>query len=1025
MPAPIAAARPPIKPPPTHRFAAGARILARDEEWLVRSARQTRFGATSVHVTGISELVRGHEAVFLSDLDDLVELKPEETLLVQDDSPQYRKSRLYLESLLRKSQPTEPHLVMGHLGAMDVKDYQLVPAARALQQPRARILIADAVGLGKTIETGILLSELIARGRGNRILVVALKSVLEQFQEELWARFTIPLVRLDSVGIERVRRNIPANMNPFQKFDRVIISVDTLKKDAKYRRFLEACHWDVTVIDECQHVAVRVGSSALGKTASKGALKAGVSQRARLAKLLAGTCDSLILTSATPHDGKPESFASLINLLEPTAVANESDYTADEIRGLYVRRFKKDIAAEAGDSFSERKVHAHHIPATPAEDAVLEGLRAAQFKTLRARGAGHGVLFRTTLLKGYLSSPEALGSSIDERTKRVDLRAQQQDDDGATPSGPRALSPEDLAHDRALLNDLAALTKQSPSPKSGKFQKLLELLKDFGVADAARDERVVIFSERIQTLSMLERELRKATGLPKDAIGTFHGSLDDQQQQALVKDFGTQRSPLRVLLCSDAASEGINLHYHCHRMVHYDIPWSLITLEQRNGRIDRFGQHHTPDIHYLFTRPSSEALKGDLRILEVLTEKEHRAHKNLGDVQWLMNLHDPEAEADRVAAAISQGEDPDSFIRDPDALARGEHTGAADDDDEDLTGFLSMLSAGERQLKSAPSAHVKAATPFSVYSSSIGFVRDALEELKTAATAGAEVPNATWHLEAEGLTLSAPADLQRRLELMPPELRRDGEFRFKLTSSRALVQQALTDSRRDPSRWPEWQLLWQQHPVMEWLNDRVLAHFGRHEAPVLRVHDGLHAGEAAFVFQAVLSNQQSQPMVLDWLAVRFADTTQTSPEALAKHPPTVEPFEPLALAVKLHQPLSNAGKALDTSRLLLLRSAAVAAATRHMQAVRKERGKALLPTIKAEQQRVAAWAERVTHTLAQQDQALAARGLKPDSPQRLELARRSADAERELSDRKRWVEERFTTGAEPYLRLALVLKGAR
>ncbi|MBK6809965.1 MAG: DEAD/DEAH box helicase [Sandaracinaceae bacterium] len=410
MPAPSPAARPLIKPPPTHRFAPGSRILARDEEWIVRTARQTRFGATSVQVTGISELVRGHDAVFLSDLDDLVELKPEETLLVQDPSPQYRRSRLYLESLLRQSPPTEPHLVMGHLGAMDVKEYQLVPAARALQQPRARILIADAVGLGKTIETGILLSELIARGRGRRILVVALKSVLEQFQEELWARFTIPLVRLDSVGIERVRRNIPANMNPFQKFDRVIISVDTLKKDAKYRRFLEACHWDVTVIDECQHVAVRGASATAGKTPSKAALKAGMSQRARLAKLLARTCDSLILTSATPHDGKPESFASLINLLEPTAVANESDYTADEIRGLYVRRFKKDIAAEAGDAFSERKVHAHHIPATPAEDAVLEGLRTAQFKTLRARGAGHGVLFRTTLLKGYLSPPRRLAA---------------------------------------------------------------------------------------------------------------------------------------------------------------------------------------------------------------------------------------------------------------------------------------------------------------------------------------------------------------------------------------------------------------------------------------------------------------------------------------------------------------------------------------------------------------------------------------------------------------------------------------
>ncbi|MEZ4329958.1 MAG: helicase-related protein [Polyangiales bacterium] len=1037
MPAPSSSPRAP-KAPAQHRFAPGARLLARDEEWIVRSARQTRFGATSVHVTGISELVRGHDAVFLSDLDELVELKPEETQLVQDSSPQYRRSRLYLESLLRQSPPTEPHLVMGHRGAMDVKDYQLVPASRALQQPRARILIADAVGLGKTIETGILLSELIARGRGRRILVVALKSVLEQFQEELWARFTIPLVRLDSAGIERVRRDIPANMNPFQKFDRVIISVDTLKKDAKYRSFLEACHWDVTVIDECQHVAVRGASLASGKGASKTALKAGMSQRARLAKLLARTCDSLVLTSATPHDGKPESFASLINLLEPTAVANESDYTADEIRGLYVRRFKKDIAAEAGDSFSERRVHAHHIPATPAEDAVLEGLRAATFKTLRARGAGHGVLFRTTLLKGYLSSPEALGSSIAERTKRVDLRAQRSDDDGAA----CPVTPDDLEHDRALLGDLGALTKASPSPKGGKFQKLVALLTEFGVGDAARDERVVIFSERIQTLDMLHKELSKALSLPKHAIGTFHGSLDDQQQQALVKDFGTQQSPLRVLLCSDAASEGINLHYHCHRMVHYDIPWSLITLEQRNGRIDRFGQRRTPDIHYLFTVPRSREVQGDLRILEVLTEKEHRAHKNLGDVQWLMNLHDPVAEAERVAAAISQGEDPNAFIRDPDALlgetaaATGadphdnRHDDARDDDDDDddaaaVAAFMKTLRDGELSLKRAPSPQVETATPFSLYESSLGFVRDALEELKATALPGQALPDPTWHDEAQGLTLDAPPDLQRRLLLMPPELRRDGEFRFKLTADRALVQQALADSRKDPSRWPEWQLLWQQHPIMEWLNDRVLAHFGRHEAPVLRVHDALRAGEAAFVFQAVLSNKESQPMVLDWLAVRFADTTQHTPAALAAHPPTVEPFEPLAQAAKLHQRLSNAGKPLDTRHLLLLREPAVAAVTQHMQAQRKARGKLLAPAIKAEQQRVGQWAERLKHALAAQDTALAGRGLKEDHPQRQALAKRGHEVDKLLSERRAWVEQRLTTSGDPYLRLALVLTGVR
>ena len=419
--------------------------MIRDEEWGVRSVKTASFGGLAVHVTGTSELVKGKDAIFLSELDDIQELRPEDTELVLDDSPQYRRSRLYLESLLRQTPPTDMALYIGHRAAIDQAYYQMQPAAKALRQPRPRILMADGVGLGKTIEVGILLSELIQRGQGDRILVVALKSILAQFQQELWARFTIPLVRLDSVGIQRVQSKIPSSMNPFYYFDRVIISIDTLKRDDKYRRYLEQSRWDVVVVDECQHVALR-NQGGRGQR----------SQRARLAQLLGRTSNALILTSATPHDGSPQSFASLMNLLEPTAIANPEKYTSEEVSDLFIRRFKKDIAHEVEQAFKERALSLEKVSASPAEDQVFEALRAIEFKTIGRHKGQKGVLFRTLLLKSFLSSPAACASTIQNRLKHKDV---QEEEDSR------------VAHDREVLGHLHHFVEQVGPKNFQKYQK--------------------------------------------------------------------------------------------------------------------------------------------------------------------------------------------------------------------------------------------------------------------------------------------------------------------------------------------------------------------------------------------------------------------------------------------------------------------------------------------------------------------------------------------------------------------------
>ena len=173
--------------------------------------------------------------------------------------------------------------------------------------------------------------------------------MLTQFQKELWARLSIPLVRLDSQGLHRIRQHIPTSHNPFYHFDKVIISIDTLKQNNAFRAHVESAWWDVIVIDEAHNVAVRGG---------------GRSQRAKIAEVLAERSDALILLSATPHDGKARSFASLMNMLDPTAIADPDNYSRDEIEGLFVRRFKKDVQDQIGAKFPTRTIAYAHATAS-------------------------------------------------------------------------------------------------------------------------------------------------------------------------------------------------------------------------------------------------------------------------------------------------------------------------------------------------------------------------------------------------------------------------------------------------------------------------------------------------------------------------------------------------------------------------------------------------------------------------------------------------------------------------------------
>jgi hypothetical protein len=946
-------------------LAPGARVVIRDEEWIVRQARRASAGGWRLDVTGTSELVRGRDASFLSDLDPPTVLRPEQTALVADRSPRYRDTRLYLDCLLRRQPPTDPGIHVGHRAALRPAAYQLRPAAQALQQLRPRILMADGVGLGKTIEVGVLLAELIQRGRGDRILVVALKSILAQFQLELWARFTIPLVRLDSVGIQRLQARIPSNQNPFQVFDKVIVSIDTLKNDAKYRRYLEDARWDVIVVDECQNVAPRADEGS-----------AQLSMRARLARLLARQGDALILTSATPHDGTARSFAGLMNLLDPTAIADEDRYTADEVRDLFIRRFKKDVAHEAGEAFQERDPHLARIPASPAEDAVFALLKTAEFRTVGRTKTGRqrgGMLFGTSLLKAFLSSPAACLESVEHRLAHRSMRDESAADDAALAA---------IHHDRATLQALERALRPIDAPAFSKYQDLLARLRALGLPASA--ERLVVFSERIATLRFLRQQLSADLGLDPAAIAIFHGQLDDQAQRELVQSFGTRDAPIRILLCSDAASEGLNLHWFCHRLLHFDLPWSLITLEQRNGRIDRFGQQHRPELTYLLTIPGDPGLKGDLRVLERLIEKEDQAQRNIGDVAWLMGLHDAGREEERIAEAVEGAASPEAVI--PDAV----------DPDEDF--FAMFDAAGEH---GGPATVVDA--PLRLYRDDLEYAGDALRTVL-----GEDFDALVTGLpDRQGFTLAPPDDLRRRLALLPPELQPDRAAGFDLTIDRQLVMDSLDAARDREGAWPEWQLFWELHPIARWLDDRVLTAFGRHEAPVVTIPRGLRPHERVVVVQGLLSNRRGQPVLADTFGIRFLNGAASGEDTI----PT------LLSRTHLDEELANPGATdLDLDELRPLLAPAVEHARRYFDRLRGLRAQTISAPLRDDLRRLVRWRDA---RVAAIDAQLGAPGMSKTARKQLEERRR--EAERLHTERANWIEDGMRTIDEPYIRILAVL----
>ncbi|MBI5041878.1 MAG: DEAD/DEAH box helicase [Gammaproteobacteria bacterium] len=758
---------------------------------------------------------------------------------------------------------------------MDTLPFQLEPTRRVLQQVRPRFLIADAVGLGKTLEAGVLVSELIRRGKGRRILVVTTKSMMQQFQKEFWTRFSIPLTRLDSAGIQRIRRHLPANHNPFHYYDRTIISVDTLKRDSEYRHYLEAAHWDIILIDEAHNVSYK-GNRTLSN---------------KLATLLAHRSDALIQLTATPHNGNKESFASLMRMLDPTVLPRKSDYTKEDVEHLFTRRFKRDVRDEIRQEFPERQVFRFRAKPSAAEEKAFARLAELNLTIDKNRRTGAEMLFRTLLEKSLLSSPAACAQTVRERMKR--------------------LSSKDSAHpDLAELDELLKAVEAIKPEDVSKLNELVSRLKSDPVwrwtSDNASD-RLVIFTERIETLNFLKDNLPKRLGLKDNAVAILHGQLPDTTIQDTVENFGKTNSPLRLLIASDVASEGLNLHFQSHRLVHFDIPWSLMVFQQRNGRVDRYGQTETPLIAYLLNETTNPKIKGDLRILEILTEKDEQAAKNIGDPSIFMGLYDEDAETQRVAQALESGESPESF----DATLTVPEGGLD---------WLDALMGGSDQ-PAPPVAETRSA--LSLFGSDFDYVRRGLEYLHTHDRL-AHQPKADERQQT--IELQPDDDLDRFLKQQLSAEMRPTDHVYALSANIEVVKQAIKEAR-DGDDWPAIHYLWPLHPLVQWLDFKMLSLVGRQRAPVIRVPRGITDGETLVLVSAQIPNRRGQIVLNDWFAVRV--------DAQGKVPGVLT-FDELVNQTGLgREDFANAGKPFDTSSLQALLPPALEYASRRMADAQK------------------------------------------------------------------------------------------
>jgi superfamily II DNA or RNA helicase len=559
---------------------------------------------------------------------------------------------------------------------INMEPYQVFAVHEVISRFPHRFLIADDTGLGKTIEAGMILEELTARGRADRVLIVTPAALATQWKEELKRAFNRDFVFYDGGYIRELMEKLSPEQNPWDRESRIITKLDLAKRD-EIRAQLERTRWDLIIFDEAHKLSAHRYGNKIEET-----------QRYELARTLAERTDSLLLLSATPHNGDRSAFHALLTLLDEYAFPSPESITPSQVARVTIRRTKKEILDEQGRPvFVDRRVQTLPVEFSPEESELYKAVTAyvaEGYNLARAQRNNTAGFLMVLFQKRMVSSIEAIRRSLERRLHALEELRRRGGLEGVplSPQEDRALrdyleDPDSLSDQEreslerrleglpvlarvdveiATLQDLCEMARRIRV--DSKARTLVEFLRGI----FASGEKAIVFTEYRDTLHYLER-LAAEQGWKYTVI---HGEMPMPARRESQRVF--EEPTTHLLLATDAAGEGLNLHWSCHLMVNYELPWNPNRIEQRIGRLHRYGQKREVRVHNLFVTNTRED-----RILERLIERIERIKNDvpgevsdvlgllLGDLdleELIMNAlaenRPPEATADQAARAAEE-----------------------------------------------------------------------------------------------------------------------------------------------------------------------------------------------------------------------------------------------------------------------------------------------------------------------------------------------------------------------------------